>query len=448
MIDFAKFTNDQYQANWHHDLIAEALTDWANGVGPERIILCMPPAHGKSELVSRCLPAWIMGRQPNSQIIACSHTALLANDMSRDVQHIMNKPEYQQLYGVQIPKRGVSTESFKIANGSSYKCAGTGGPITGKHFDFGIIDDPIKGVEAAFSSVYREKAWQWYVREFRSRRKGSGARMLLTTTRWHGDDLAGRILKAEPGKWKIINLPALAEANDPYRDLNEPLWPSWYSQEMLLEEKALDQYAFSALYQQRPVAEGGGDFKRHWVRDCERRNDMVLIDGRWYDINTSKRYLTVDLAASTSTRADYTVIMAWASFEGQLVLLDTVRVRLEGPDILPQIALAMNKHRAGTVWVERIGFQTALLQDGLRKGLPMRPLNPDKDKVTRAAPAAALMASGKLHFVQGAPWQVDLVDELLQFPAGKHDDQVDTLAYGVRVHMDMARNTMTQSALM
>lgn len=447
LLDFAKYTREGYQANWHHHLIADSLTEWANGDGPDRIILCMPPAHGKSELVSRCLPAWLIGLFTGCKVIACSHTQSLANAMSNDVQEILTSAEYRELFGQQIPKRGASTEAFKTANGSMYVCAGVGGPITGKHFDFGIIDDPIKNAEEAFSEVYREKAWQWYTRAFRSRRIGSDARMLLTTTRWHSDDLAGRILRAEPDKWRVINLPAMAEADEPHRKLGEPLWPERYGASFLAEEKALNPYSFNALYQQRPVAEGGGMFKRHWVRECERRGSMVCIDDRWLDVSSAHRFLTVDLAASTKTTGDYTVIMAWASFKGHLVLLDVSRVRVEGPDLLPAITLMLNKHNAGVVWVERIGFQTTLLQSGLRAGIPMRPLTPDKDKVTRAAPAAALMADGRLHFVDGTPWRVDLVDELLSFPAGKHDDQVDTLAYGVRVHLDMSSNLMKASPL-
>lgn len=438
LLDFIEYVRENYQANWHHEFICQIVQDWIEGKGPPRIMLEMPPAHGKSEIVSRCTPAYILGTHKAAKIIACSHTQSLANEMSIDVREIMRGEPFETLFGRKLGNGG-AMEAWRTLDGSRYTCAGIGGPVTGKHFDFGIIDDPVKNAEEAFSPTMREKAWQWYTRVFRQRRIGGNARMLLTTTRWHEDDLAGRILKREKGKWTRIRLPAIAEAGSDHRGTGDALWPDRYNLEFLNEEKELNPHAFSALYQQRPVAEGGGMLKREWLKRYEKNGspDLVKVNGTWRNVKAAMRYLTVDLAASTKDTGDYTVIGVWASFkDGHLALLDVIRKRMEGPDIVPEIALVLNRHHCGAAHIEKIGFQTALIQTAQRQGLPVRELRPDKDKVTRAAPLAALMANGKFWLPESAPWLPDFEDELATFPAGMHDDQVDVAAYGVRVHND------------
>lgn len=435
LLEFIRYVREGYESNWHHEAICNALMGWIDGTGPERLMLFMPASNGKSEIVSRCLPAFLMGMKP-CNVIACSHTQSLANDMSNDVREIMRGEEFRVLFGDKLGSGG-AVEAWRTLDGSRYSCAGIGGPVTGKHFHYGIIDDPVKNSEEAFSETMREKAWQWYTRVFRTRRIGGNARMLLTTTRWHEDDLAGRILAKEPGKWHVLNFPAIAEHDEPKRRKGQPLWPARYPLEFLLEEKRINPHAFNALYQQRPVAEGGGMFKRQWFRYAEKNGspDLYKMD-TWRNVNDGRRFLTVDLAASTKESGDYTVIMAWAMFGEQLLLLDVLRDRLEGPDILPQIALMLNRWNAADCWIEKIGFQTTIIQDGSRKGLPVRELRPDKDKQTRAAPMAAAMANGKIWFAPGN-WQADLEHELLSFPAGAHDDQVDAFAYGERVRHEV-----------
>lgn len=407
---------------------------WIEGRGPARLMLFMPASNGKSEIVSRCLPAFLLGRKP-CKVIACSHTQTLADEMSTDVRNIMASEPYQQLFGLKTAKTG-AVESWRTNDGGHYVCAGVGGPVTGKHFDFGIIDDPIKNAEEAFSEVMREKAWQWYTRVFRTRRIGGNARMLLTSTRWHEDDLAGRILEREKGKWTVLQFPALDET-DPRRKPEDKgaLWPARYSRDFLDEERELNQYAFEALYQQRPVAEGGGMFKRSWFMYAEKNGspDLFKLGETWRNIQDSTRFLCVDLAASEKKSADYTVIAAYAAFKsGDLLKLGQIRARLEGPDIIPQIRVMLDRYKAGECWIERMGYQMTLLQHARLQGLPVRELRPDKDKVTRAAPLAALMSAKKYWFAPG-DWHIESENELLSFPAGAHDDIVDTDAYAAQV---------------
>jgi len=180
-------------------------------------------------------------------------------------------------------------------------------------------------------------------------------------------------------------------------------------------------------------------FKRAWFRYAEKNGSPTLfkMGDTWRNVDDATRYLTVDLAASEKTTADYTVIAAFASFKsGELLKLGQIRARLEGPDIVPQIQLALERFNAGEAWIERIGFQTSLLTHARRCGIPVRELRPDKDKVTRAAPLAALMAAGK-YFMAPGEWRIENENELLSFPAGAHDDQVDADAYAAMVHNQM-----------
>lgn len=446
LLRFIQEVRDGYQANWHHRVICDALMDWIEGRGPARLMLFMPASNGKSEIVSRCLPAYLLGRKA-CKVIACSHTQTLADEMSTDVRNIMASEPYQQLFGLKTAKTG-AVESWRTLDGGHYVCAGVGGPVTGKHFDFGIIDDPIKNAEEAFSEVMREKVWQWYTRVFRTRRIGGGARMLLTSTRWHEDDLAGRILEREKGKWTVLQFPAIDE-RDKRRGADGALWPERYSRAFLEEEKELNKYAFESLYQQRPVAEGGGMFKRAWFKYAEKNGSPTLfkLGDTWRNIQDGRRFCTVDLATSVKTSADYTAIVTGVSFKsGDLLILNVRQERIEGPDIIPAIRQEVNAWNCGDAWIERIGFQTSLIQDARRQGLPVRELNPDKDKVTRAAPLAALFAGGKVFFAPG-DWRIETERELLTFPAGAHDDIVDALAYQARVHNDALGESFKRFAL-
>ena len=449
LLEFIRYVNPDYEPNWHHRLVANVIMAWLIGTtsdgapAPGRVILEMPPAHGKSEIVSRGAPAFIMAAlrhlQPRfmqrpPKLIAVSHTQDLANEMSSDVLQILRGELCAGLFG-QTARERCNVEKWRTLDGAHYRCSGIGGPIAGKHMDFGIIDDPIKNPEEAFSPTMREKVWQWYTRVFRQRRIGN-ARMLLTTTRWHEDDLAARILKREPGKWHRVSIPAIAEKDGTYRKRGEALWPGRYPLSFLEEERELNPHAFNALYQQRPVAEGGGFIKRAWLnRRYTREGNLInLGDAGWRDLNGARRFGVVDPAASTKTTGDYTTIGAYASWpDGHMALIEMLRERLEGPDIVPQMALMLNRHELGDIWIERIGFQTALMQEASRKGLPVRELRPDKDKVTRAAPFASLAANGKFWLPQSAPWLADFEDEILSFPAAPHDDQMDNVAYATRV---------------
>lgn len=275
LLDFTTYTFPGYRPNWHHQVLCDRLDAFRRG-DITRLLVFLPPQHGKSELVSRRLPGQFLGDNPDLRIIAASYTSDLASAMNRDVQRVMDSAEYRRLFpatrlwgkNVRSDAHGAylrNSEMFEIVGRRGYyKSAGVGGGITGRPMDVGIIDDPIKGREQADSPAYRDKAWGWYNGDFLSRAHG-GTRILITCTRWHEDDLAGRLLKLQEDdpkadRWEVLCLPAICDAPGlhPYdpRAAGEALWPAMHPLEVLEAKRAASPYDWASLYMQRPRAQG------------------------------------------------------------------------------------------------------------------------------------------------------------------------------------------------
>jgi predicted phage terminase large subunit-like protein len=312
--------------------------------------------------------------------------------------------------------------------------AGVGGPLTGSGADILIIDDPIKNAEDAHSSVQRERLWDWYQSVAYPRLEPGGS-VIIVMTRWHEDDLIGRLQTEQPDDWRIISFPAIAEPSDPLgRAVGEALWPERYSIEDLeTTRRSVGSYWWSSQYQQRPAPAGGGLFKREWFRTYSDIGRAYRLGDSTVEKARCRRFSTVDLAVSTRTTADYTVIATWAvTPKNDLLLIDLDRRRLEAPDIVPALRAAFDRHRPMFIGIERTGFQLGIVQEARRSGLPIRELTADADKVSRAYPAAARMEGGQVAWPVKASWRPDLEAELVGFPNGRHDDIVDTLSYAVQ----------------
>ena len=435
---FAKYYSRGASMNPPHlQLIDQKLMAVAAGQ-INRLAVLMPPRHGKSERISRTFPAWFLGNWPDKRVILSSYEADFAADWGRKARDLLLQ-HGPALWGVRVAAGASAANRWTLdGHAGGMVTAGVGGPITGKGADLFIIDDPVKNAEEASSEVYREKAWEWYRSTAYTRLEPGGA-IVLIQTRWHEDDLAGRILREAAGggeKWEVINLPAFAERDDPLgRAIDEPLWPERFDTPALTAIKqTLGGYLFAAMYQGRPTPEGGGLFRKDWLRyyDVEAEGWSRLSPTDRRPIASMMRFCTVDLACSTKTTADYTAIATWAStYDGYLLLLDLDRRRLEGPQILPAIQTALDKWEAGFVGIESGGFQLSLVQAAWAAGMPARELKPDKDKVSRAIPATARMEAGRVLLPRGAPWLPDFEGEILSFPGGAHDECVDVLSYAV-----------------
>lgn len=396
----------------------------------------MPPRHGKSTICSECFPAWYLGRYPDKSVILASYEAEYAASWGRKARDMLTTlgPD---IFNLQVADDYSARNRWGIeGRAGGMQTAGVGGPLTGKGADILVIDDPIKNDKEANSKVFRDHVHEWYRSVAYTRLEPEGS-ILLVMTHWHEDDLAGRLIKEmdEGGEeWEILSLPAIATADEDWRDEGESLWPERYDEErMATIRRTVGPYYWLALYQQRPGKEEGTVFKvsdfRYFTVDGD---DFVLEEPglgeilRW-PMEDCQVFQTVDTAETDSTKADFTVIMTWAlTPRFDLLLLDVVREQLETPDITPLIRAASTKWNPLFVAIEGRPVYAQVR----RIGIPVRRLRPDgKSKWTRAQPASARMDSNSIFFLSGAPWLQALEEELIAFPTGANDDQVDALSY-------------------
>ena len=405
----------------------------------KHLMVFMPPRHGKSELTSKYFPAWFLGYNPDKHVILTSYEADFAASWGRKARNVLTEfgPE---LFNVTVSSDSSAANSWGISGHTGgMNTAGVGGPITGKGADLLIIDDPVKNAEEAQSKTYRDKAAEWYKSTAYTRLEPGGA-VIIIQTRWHEDDLSGRLLKEEQGKWTVIKFPALAEDNDPLGRLpGEALSPHRYNVDALIKIKStLGPYWWNALYQQRPTAQEGSIFKNEHFKYCTIENGMFVLETgtgiKTVPYNGCMFFQICDPAVSTKASADYFVLITWAlTPDNDLIRVDSIRTRLEGPDQINLFKQQYTRWKPAFQGVESAGLGKTLYQMLVRAGLPIRELKAETDKVTRALPAAARMEAGCIYLLQGAPGTEDFIDELLTFPKGAHDDQVACLSYAVQL---------------
>lgn len=437
LLSFTTYTFPGYQVNWHHALIAERIDEWLAGSGRNLMILC-PPRHGKSELVSRRLPAYILGKKPDAEIIAASYADSLAKRMNRDVQRIIDFPLYRDIFpGTQLSGKNVRTEArgplrnsdiFEIVgNTGSYRGCGIGGGISGMGAHYGIIDDPIKDSVQAQSRAYRDRAWDWYLSTFSSRIErmpdGTGGNKLLTVTPWHDDDIRGRILKTEADHWEVLRLPALAEGKidgDP-RNEGEALWPWKKSREELLDIKAvLGSYWWNALYQASPKPLDGNIIDLDWFGrfgTVPEFRDMIVQS--W------------DTAQKASELSNYSVCTTWVIRGARKYLIDLHRGKHEYPALKRTAISLARKWHPQAVLIEDKSSGSSLIQD-IKNEVPVIPILPDADKVTRMATESPQIEAGTVFLPESASWLPDFEHEISGFPVSENDDQVDSVSQFLR----------------
>lgn len=408
----------------------------------------MPPRHGKSELVSRRLPAYLHGLYPDCEIMACSYLDSLAADMCIDVQKIIDSKEYKEVFPETriYPARTSYTEGTRnssehhiVGRRGKYRGQGVGGSFTGKGANFIIIDDPIKGREIADSLAFRERLWNFYNNDLFSRletnlQTGRRGQVLITQTRWHEDDLSGRLLelmRKTPGavQWEVVHYPALRvdldTPSDP-REIGEALWPKKYNLEQLNQIKAsAGPRAWSSLYQQDPVPDGGSLFSdtMFGFGDLPGAYDWISI--------------TADTAHKEKEENDFTVFTCFGVRGDQIYILDVFRRQMKSVDveavIEPWIRSFMGYGYRYT-WIEPKGHGIYLNQKFARKGMNI-PSEEDinefysdrrYDKVERANNVVPHLANRKVFFSNSMANKEECVAECLSFPKGKHDDFVDT----------------------
>jgi predicted phage terminase large subunit-like protein len=399
-----------------------------------RLIINLPPRHGKSEFLSKYLPAWFLGTYPDKRVILTSYESSFAQSFGRNVMGLLK--ESYDVFEQKIEKNHGASADFGIEGhkGGMY-AIGAGGAITGKGADLLIIDDPVKNDAEAMSQTYRDNVYEWFKATAFTRIEPGGS-VIIIMTRWHEDDLAGRLLKDEPDKWTLLNMPAIAEENDILgRAEGEPLWSQRYSLEKLAEIRdTIGQFWFSALYQQKPYIEKGGIFKNEDFQYFDEFEEYVEYEcmGKQIQVPRSRLIMlaSADLAVSVSEQADYTVfIVCGTSADNAIFIFDVIRVKIEGASHIKYLRNIYKRYKPALIGVEAVQYQLSLVQQAQAEGLPVKALRADKDKISRALPLAAKMEAGKVYFKRNAEHLNALIDELLKFPNAKHDDQVDALAY-------------------
>jgi len=420
----------------HHRFVIEKLQQVAEGK-VMRLALFLPPGHAKSTYASILFPAWYLGNNSDRRIIAASHTGDLADYFGRRARTIVSSAEYGAVFGFGVDDRTKAAAQWSTAQGGEYFAIGVGGGVTGRRADLGIIDDPIKGREDADSEVVRNKTWEWYKSDFRTRLKPKSA-IILIQTRWHEDDLAGRIfgedhlfesgwVEAGDGEeWFVVNLPAIAEKNDLLgRPVGEPLWPDYYTRE-ILEQERLSQGPrnWNALYQQRPSPEQGHFFKKEWFS--------------YFDTLPAAEHLHFYGAsdyAVTRHGGDYTVhLVAAVDGESNVYIVDLWRGQTETDDWIERFLWLVSYYQP-MEWAEEAGQINKSLGPFVRKRMKETGIYcyrnqyaSTRDKVSRARAIQARLSMGKVFFPRRASWLADFEAELLTFPSGRHDDQVDALS--------------------
>jgi len=417
----------------HHARIAAEFERVANGQC-KRLIINLGPRHTKSEFGSFLLPAWFLGRFPNKKVIQCSHTADLAVGFGRKVRNLVDSPAYQEVF----PNVGLRSDSkaagrWNTSAGGDYFAIGVGGAVTGKGADLLIIDDPHSEQEAAIAASNPEiydKVYEWYTSGPRQRLQPGGA-IIIIQTRWSKRDLTGQVLEAAMQRgneaWRVVEFPAILPSG-------KPLWPEFWSlEELEATREAIDISKWQAQYQQNPTSEEGAIVKREWWQKWTKEDppptDFILM--------------TWDTAFEKSQRADYSACTVWGVFyqdsedgkmQANIIMLDAKRGRYEFPELKQVVLDDYNYWQPDSIIVEKKASGAPLIYELRAMGIPVMEFTPTRgnDKISRLNAVADLFHSGRV-WAPNTRFADEVIEEVASFPAGQHDDYVDT------VSMAMAR---------
>jgi predicted phage terminase large subunit-like protein len=425
--EFVTKVRPGYKWYWHCGVLADVLQQVADDER-DRVMVFMPPRHGKSELVSRLFPAYYLQRYRDRLVGLASYAATLAFTLSRNAREY-----YRGSAGLSEYAKAVNL--WETGRGGGMWATGVGGPATGMGFHLGIIDDPVKNAEEAQSETIQLRNEDWYESVFGTRPE-PGAAIVVIQTRWHEKDLSGYLLTREhtekPECWHIVDFPAILE-DDPLelppsctlepdpRDMGAPLCPERYPLEKLEQFRARSEYWFGALYQQRPRPREGGMFKRAWFLPAEdhapARFDQVV---RFWD------------KAATEGGGDYTVGAKLGRANGKVWLLDVVRDRLDSGKRDQLILATAERDGENVIQVAEqepgaSGKDAAIAFKRMLRGFVAHTDRSDKKKELRADGMASGASIGDVRMLK-ADWNEVFLDELTAFPMGAHDDQVDAAA--------------------
>lgn len=439
-LSFVKYLWPDFVEGPHHRIVAEAFDAVLSGE-KKRIIINMAPRHTKSEFASIYLPAFFLGRNPNKKIIQTSHTAELAVGFGRKVRNLIDRGDYQKIF----PNLSLSADSkaagrWATSGGGEYFAIGVGGAIAGKGADLFVIDDPHSEQDAIIGESNPEvynKVLEWYEGGPRQRLQ-PGAAIIVVMTRWSLRDLTGQLLKKQLSettgdKWEIIELPAILPATETKPE--RPIWPQYWKLEELLRTKAsIPVSKWNAQYQQKPVSEEGALIKREFWQDWEsgEKPKFDAIMQSW------------DTAFTTGTRSDYSACTTWGVFYHEklkrncLFLIDAERGKWEFPDLKKRALELYKEYRPGICLIEGRAAGQPLIYELRSMGIPIQEFTVGRgrgiagggstnDKISRVNSVTDIFASSNVYAPKSKMFAQEVIEECAAFPAGEHDDFVDTV---------------------
>jgi hypothetical protein len=430
LLDFVQYRFPLYTVNWHHKILADALERVENGT-LKRLIVNMPPRHGKSELVSVNFPAWCMGRNKNRSIMAASYGAALATDFGRKVRNIMDDQDYKTLFDTRLAEDASAKGSWATNGRGEYNAVGVGGSLTGKGAGILIIDDPVKNREEADSEIVSESIWDWYRSTAITRLTPDGA-VVIVMTRWRDNDLVGRIqeeAKLHSGEdWEVITLPAIAEKDEEFRKEGEALWANHYTLENLNQTKLdIGNYEFQSQYQQNPVNRETQIFKPEMFRYIELEEVRNKI---------TSCYITIDSALSKKKNSDSTgVTINWVDNDN-VWYLKAYKVKVDPTELIQLIFDLHKVYKPTAIGLEETTM-TQAIAPFLDVEMAKRNIFPNVVPLKHGGVNKEVRIKGLLpRYDRGHIYHIkglcnDLERELLRFPASAHDDVMDSLAYQV-----------------
>ena len=453
LIEFCKQMQPDYKVGKHHRILADMLMDIERGkeydeegeeiegTGKDRICVNMPPRHGKSQLISIYFPAWFLGRNPDKKVLMVSHTTDLAVDFGRKVRNLISTPEYQAIFpNVQLAQDSKSAGRWNTNAGGEYFACGVGSALAGRGAHLLLIDDPHNEQDIINGNLdVFDKAYEWFTYGARTRLMPAG-RVAIVQTRWHLDDLTGRVVRDMAQSeladaYEVVEFPAILEIETEVENpdtrkieikiIEKPLWPEFFNLDALYRTKAsMPLFQWNAQYQQKPTAEEAAIVKREWWNEWKNedppRCEYIIM--------------SLDAAAEKNNRADYTALTTWGVFYNEeenrysIILLNSIKKRLEFPELKELAYSEFRDWEPDAFIVEKKSSGTPLYQEMRRMGLTVNEYTPHRgsgDKTARLNSVADIVRSG-LVWVPQTRWAEELVEEVAGFPFMSNDDLVDT----------------------
>lgn len=427
LIEFCKKMQEDYKVGRHHRMLADELMGIADGT-KDRVCVNMPPRHGKSQLVSIYYPAWFIGKFPNKKILMVSHTSDLAVDFGRKVRNIIDSPAYKEIFPtVTLAADSKSAGRWNTNVGGEYFACGVGSALAGRGADLLLVDDPHNEQDILSGNLdIFERAYEWFAYGARTRLM-PGGRVAIIQTRWHQDDLTGRMVRdmtqnEGADQYEVVEFPAIFNENTPEE---RPLWPEFFDLDALKRTKAsMPVFQWNAQFQQNPTGEEAAIVKRDWWQIWKNERPPACE----YVI------MALDAAAETNNRADFTSITTWGVFLNEnteaynIILLNAIKKRVEFPELKDLTWEQYNEYEPDAFIVEKKSAGTALYQELRRTGMVIQEYTPHRgsgDKTARLNSVADIIRSG-LVWVPETRWAEEVVEEIAGFPFMSNDDHVDT----------------------